>query len=553
MASLFSRKSKEKLSVPMGKAASMSMSKSASSMMQSISKQRSPLDYLRTKGIVTDETETDLKETWELCRKYCKYTDLIPMIITIYANFPLQGMRISCKDEKTQDIFDKQFMDSEGLNYPEYLPELGKEFFKIGEVNSFAIFDYESKWWISEEILNPNDISVQPSIFAGEEQISLKVSDSLKDAFGHFGSAEQQYLDETYPDLADAVRNNRDVIINSDFIYRIVEKAEPWDNRGTPIMLRAFEPLLQMETLNAAQDAIADRLYSPLILARLGIPASEMGPDQSPWIPTQEQLDSFATVFDQALAADYRALIHHFGIDIRSVFGRESMPRLDNDFDRLERRIMRAFGIGQGLLDGSNQGAYASSAINRDFVSQLMATYQRQIQSLFHARARLFSESRGIYETFIADDGKEQVKMEEYAAEDEDGKVVMKQKPVVYVPSLVFSSNPLRDASFEMNLLNAMRSAGVPISDKTLMEASTLDLDFEEELGRIKEEEVNKKTFELSTTEALKEKLKGMGFETDMQSVQETNEETEALASDAGNAETVEQETNTYKPSKELS
>lgn len=552
MARLFRRRKKEDREMPVGSAISF---KKEGGLQQSISKHRQPLDYLRQKGVVKDEeNEEYIKEVRKLCRAYYTYTDLIPMIITIYANFPLQGMRIACKTAKQQELFDKQFMDPEGLNYRQYLPEVGKEFFKVGEVNSFAFFDHETKWWISEEILNPDTVVVEDSVFAREEEVSLDVSESLKDALSMPGSAEEEYLAEAYPDLADAVATNRRVVLNPDFIFRMVEKADPWDNRGTPIMMRAFDSLLQMETLNAAQDAVADRLYSPLVLARLGIPAGEMGKDQPPWIPTQEQLNAFTAQIDTVLAADFRFIAHHFGLDIRSVFGRESMPNLTNDFDRLERKIMRAFGIGQGLLDGSNSGAYASSAINRDFVSQLMATYQAQIQALFKKRARIFAEARGIFETTIGDSGEEEVLMETIADVQEDGSVVLMERPVIYVPELVFSSNPLRDPSFELNLLMTMRQAGVAISDQTIVEASTLNVDLVDELDKITEEAVDKKIAEISRNARLEEELEKIGIDPSKESMEAQGDALESLMPDENNqsSEKVEQETNTYKPSREI-
>lgn len=552
MARFFRRKQAVKRNMPLAKTAAL-----PSSTQFSISKNRQPLDYLRNKGIIKDDSsEAHLKEVRKLCREYYKYTDLIPMIITIYAKFPLQGMRISCKTPELQELFDEQFMSQNGLNYREYLPELGKEFFKVGEVNSFAIFDKATKWWLSEEILNPDEISVDTSVFVGEETVTLTIPDTVKNAFTERGSADQQYLAEMYPDLEDAILAGKPVILNPDFIYRIVDKADPWDTRGTPMMTRAFEPLLQQEILNAAQDAIADRLYSPLVLARLGIPASEMGKDQPPWIPTQEQLDSFARTFDEALAADFRAIIHHFGIDIRSVFGRESMPRLDNDFDRVERRIMRAFGIGQGLLDGSNQGAYASSAINRDFVSQMMASYQEHIKGLFNHRARIFAESRNLFETTTGKDGKTEPVMESYADTDEEGNIVIKQRPVIYVPELVFSSNPLRDPSFEINLLMTMKQAGAPISDQTIMEASTLSIDIDDELERIRSEEVAKKVSQIAMAQDLDAKLTEMNIDTSEAGMIQHEEQLERLEAEDDATESIEkaeQETATYKPSKELS
>jgi hypothetical protein len=125
-----------------------------------------------------------------------------------------------------------------------------------------------------------------------------------------------------------------------------------------------FERFIHEEKLMASQDAIAERLYSPLILAKLGI--MDLGDGQGPWVPGPEELEAVRDDFDMALASDFRLIVHHFGLDVTSVFGREQMPRLGDDFDRIERRLMQVFGVNPSLLSaGASTQPYASSAPSR--------------------------------------------------------------------------------------------------------------------------------------------------------------------------------------------
>jgi hypothetical protein len=101
--------------------------------------------------------------------------------------------------------------------------------------------------------------------------------------------------------------------------------------------MRGFRAIVQEEMLNAALDAIADRLYTPLILAKLGASATDLGTEQ-PWIPTPATWRTSNESLDAALAGDFRVLVHHFATDMAPVFGRENMPDLTGDFDRIEDR-----------------------------------------------------------------------------------------------------------------------------------------------------------------------------------------------------------------------
>ena len=535
---------------PLGKTAS---AKKEGNTQISLNKNRQPFDSLKNKGIYQEDSQEreQLAQVRQLCRDYAKYHDLIPMIITIYAQFPLQGMRIKARTDKETELFEEQFFEK--LNYESYLVDVGREFFKVGEVNSFAIFDYEVNEWVSEEILDPNTVYVNDSIFAGEEQVSIEIPDYLKNAMGNPSHPDYDYLVENYPDISDAVDEKSHVRLKDEFIFRMVDRAEPWDVYGTPIMTRAFDALLREESLNAAQDAVADRLYSPLILAKLGIPSNDMGRDAEPWIPTQAQLDNFAETFDQALAADFRAIIHHMGIDIRSVFGRESMPNMDRDFERVEKKIMRAFGIGQGLLDGSSNGAYASSAINRDFVSQMMTMYQRNIRALFRKRAEVFARERQIYETEPGEKGGTVVKTRTVYHEDENGNIKEEKEPIVFVPELEFATDPLKDSSFEVNLLKTLQGLGVPISKQTMVEASGKQINLDLERSRIEDESVSEALAEKARERSIAKELEDLDNDSSPESMEDTRENLEKYAPsvDPDSVDDVEQETNTYKPSEE--
>jgi hypothetical protein len=42
-----------------------------------------------------------------------------------------------------------------------------------------------------------------------------------------------------------------------------------------------------------------------------------------------------------AINSDFRLMTYHHGLTIQNAFGRESMPRLDADFMRVESKVMQ--------------------------------------------------------------------------------------------------------------------------------------------------------------------------------------------------------------------
>lgn len=133
----------------------------------------------------------------------------------------------------------------------------------------------------------------------------------------------------------------------------VTHNSDKFHHRGLPIMMRAFRSLYQQEMLNAAMDSIASRLYTPLVLVRLGASAQDTGTDTA-WVPTAQQLEEFQESLDIALAADFRVLTSHFATQVDLVFGREAMPDLGPDFDRLMDNKLLAFGLSRTMLMGAS-------------------------------------------------------------------------------------------------------------------------------------------------------------------------------------------------------
>jgi len=266
--------------------------------------------------------------------------------------------------------------------------------------------------------------------------------------------------------------------------------------RGTPHLLRSFRTLMTEESLMAAQDAVADRLYSPLVLATLGI--EDMG-DGEPWIPDQSELDDARDDLQSALAADFRLMVHNFGLKVENVFGRESVPNLDGDFDRVQSKLLQAWGIGEALISGGTGGAYASSALNREFVTQMMVGFQNALRRHIIKRAEVIAEAQGHYDYDLKGGVRTPIYREIVEVDPETGEEYIRKVPKLLIPDIKFSTLNLRDEAQERAFISQLKAMGVPVSDKTL--AVNIDMEFDQELERQAEESVAKL---MATAQAMK-------------------------------------------------
>jgi hypothetical protein len=447
-----------------------------------------PIEYWDLSGLpwnMADEGHRHKLHKW--LRLYYSTHYLVPILIDIFTRFPLVGMDLECKDPKLKDFYEDLFLNQ--LDYPEFMVGLGREFWTVGEAFPLGSFDEDLGIWEREELINPEDVVIENYPLLGSKQLKIVPPEYLKKlAQTKSPAREYKQLEMNFPELIPYLRKGEHIPISSVLLKQVANKTTDWDDHGTPILLRGLRTLIHEEKLLASQDAIAERLYSPMILAKLGI--MDLGDGQGPWVPSPEELEGFRDDMDVALSSDFRLLVHHFGIEVQNVFGREQMPRLDEDFDRIERRIMQIFGVNPSLLSaGSSATPYASSALQAEFLNQILRTYQGYLIKHYKERAAVVAEAQGHYD--YEKRGQTRVPiMEEVVEYDEDGTKRIVEKHKLLIPELQFRTLDLRDEATERQFLQTLRAMGVPVPDDKLMVG--VHFDFDDMIGEYNEELVHK-------------------------------------------------------------
>jgi hypothetical protein len=373
----------------------------------------------------------------------------------------------NCKDPKLKEVYESIFLDN--LKYEDFLVGLGREYWVVGEAFPLASFDEDLGVWEHEELINPEDIVINNFPFLNSKQLKIAPPDYLKRiAQTKLPAREYYLLRENFEDLIPYLLKGEHIPISPVMMRHVANKMNNWDDHGTPILLRGMRTLLHEEKLMASQEAIAERLYSPLILAKLGI--MDMGDGLPPWLPGPEELESVRDDLDIALSSDFRVMVHHFGLEISNVFGREQMPRLGDDFDRIERRLMQVFGVNPSLLSaGSNTQPYASSALQAEFMNQILRTFQGMLKEHYRERALVVAEAQGHYDYETKGDTRIPI-MEKVAVVDEEtGERHIEEVHKLLVPDLKFATFDMRDQATERQFLMALRQMGVPIPNEDLL------------------------------------------------------------------------------------
>lgn len=446
-----------------------------------------PLEFWDLSGLpwnMADEGHRHKLHKW--LRLYYATHTLVPILIDIFTRFPLVGMEFYCKDKKITEFYEELFFDR--LDYEEFLVKLGREYWTIGEAFPLASFNEQLGVWEREELINPEDIVIENFPLLGTSQMKVVPPEYMKRLAQNKQPSDQyKQLEINFPELIPYLKRGEPFPVDSSLLKQVAFKITDWDDHGTPLLLRGLRMLLHEEKLLASQDAIAERLYSPLILAKIG--TNQLGQNDY-WIPGPEVLESFRDDMDIALSMDFRLLVYHWAVEIQNVFGREQVPNLNDDFDRIDRKLMMAFGINPSLLSaGQNAQPYASSALQAEFMNQMLWTYQNFLKAHIDDRMKMVAEAQGHYD--YEKRGQTRVPiMEEVVEFDEDGDPHIVEKNKLLVPETNFASLDLRDEATERQFLQVLRTMGVPISDERMMVG--VDFDFVDSLDEMSEEMIQK-------------------------------------------------------------
>jgi hypothetical protein len=418
-------------------------------------------------------------------------------------------MTIKCKDNQLKEFYENLFFEQ--LDYKKFLVNVSREKWMVGEAFPLGTFNEMLGVWESEELLHPNDVFVERSPISRDPRFLIKLPQALRDTLRNRQPVwEYQQLIENYPELQDYAGDNSRMPVSNMLLKQIKFDADTFHKRGIPIIMRAFRAVMQEEMLNTAMDAISDRLYTPLLLAKIGASATDLGTDV-PWIPTGPELDDFRESLDEALAADFRVMVHNFATTIENVFGKEEMPDLSGDFDRLEDKMLQTFGLSRTMLQGAEAGeTYAADALNRDIVTQLMTNHQKDLKDFFRDRARIVAEAQEHFDYDVRN-GKRYVKMEEVLERDEEtGEDRIIQQPKLLVPELEFDTLNLSDEAQERQFIEALTATGVPIPQERRILGTGLD--FEEMIEQKKQEQVRLAVAEQETRKETYEALRDAGL-----------------------------------------
>lgn len=428
--------------------------------------------YLKEAGQEVDlKTDAGLAEVRNRIRSYSMHDDTLSIVVNMTAMFTAKNPVVECSNPENQETLQALF---EGMGFQEDLQRMAREFLVAGECTMYSTWDDEEQCFTREEFLDPDTLTVSPSLTGDGWTVTVPVPDSVQAALGADREDAEEYL-KAHPQWdTDA----SEVELPSDQVVRVVNEETPWTLRGYPFFTPALSALAQKETLDSALFEELNMLATPMLVARLGYPAGTMGPNTAGWEPTQAQLDSWMQVLQQLMASKTRVAAFPYGIELKNAFNDARVIELSKYYDRCESSILRVVGAGKGLIDGSSGAPFASSAVNRDVYTSFIESLRVKIIRAYQKRLDTAVEKLGLVASDVQDGDRLAPLL------DENG------DPIPETVVLTFDNEVMKDSNDKLKTaLQLMKDGQVEIAKQKLMDYSGLKLDYAQQLREVAKEE----------------------------------------------------------------
>ena len=142
---------------------------------------RDPIFYWRQNNLPYDfDKEDELRKIRKFLRLLYITHPILASCVDIFSKYPILGLEITSKDDKITDFYSDLFLSPDHLNYEQFLIDMGREFWLVGEAFPFATFNESLGIWQDEELLNPDKVTVHRSPFMRDPTFFIGLPDEIQ-------------------------------------------------------------------------------------------------------------------------------------------------------------------------------------------------------------------------------------------------------------------------------------------------------------------------------------------------------------------------------------
>ncbi len=406
------------------------------------------------------------REIYQWARFYYENEPKVAAGVDFYANFPMNGFKLECKDSKVLEYFEEVV---ERLELDEWMNYISHEYHLLGEAWPFleiacpvchgsGINPDDGETCLhsggtikSIRVLNPDYIEVQSNVLADEPVIALLPDEELKMIIQR--KQPKQIYDKLPNWLKQLIASGNPIPLSNRSVSHIKYNASPYGTYGTSMIRRLFTILAYKTKIMTAVWIVAERLILPVRVVKLGDkdrPATE---------------DDIQDVINQlsAVANDPNlTIVTHHAFDYEWYGASGKIYQINHDLEYIGKEILDGLMLNQAILNGEMAG-YNSAQVGVEILLRRMENWRNKLKKWVEKKIFL---PIAMMQGFIDKDKSKRLK-----------------KNVYLYPRMKFNDMGIRDNSNKIQIMLQMYDKGM-VSSQTILSEMGLDYDTETEKRR---------------------------------------------------------------------
>lgn len=387
-------------------------------------------------------------------RAYFALNGLVQNAILLHSTYPISKLSIKCKNPEIEKFFQDMIEEIDLMNI---CVQIAQEYWILGEAFVYAELDEANRKWSRLLIQNPDYIDVQRSVVAGEPIISLRPDATLRQICTSNKPADVQQRQNLDRSIIEHVKRGENIPLSNFYISHLARKINPYEVRGTGLIVSSFRQLMLLDKLRESKFAQADNMINPLTLVKVG---------GDTYYPSPIDLEQWRQVFEEAQNDKDFKIFTHDKVAVEKVGSAAGIFDISGDVTQLTKELYTGLMVPSVLMDGGQDTTYANGSVALDVLRQRYMQFRNMLT--IWLRRKIFAPISKINDFYDREDGKQ----------------------VLIVPDIEWNHMSLFDMTDYITVIKELAAGETKhVSKQTLYRS--LGLVYEDELQKMRQESID--------------------------------------------------------------
>jgi methyl coenzyme M reductase subunit D len=313
----------------------------------------------------------NIRELNRRLRHYYNYHPVVGTVIDTHVEFSLCDFELSCSDP----AIEKEYNDlKDRTSLHEFLMQLGRDYFLVGEAIGYGDWDDTDLTWKSFVQYPPENIEVFKTYVGPGVVYALKPDEELKRVLSSPKATDRAVAKLIPDDLKESILKGKPYILNNNNLIVLSRKPAAYIARGSSLVTRVLKYLLLEEKLLLLLFTYIDTSMFPIKLVKVGDAGKGI-------IPSKRQIEEIRRLLMQAQSdPSFTVVTHPFvNIDFPTPVGKFENPI--NLLEFVYKRILVGLMASDEFLKGS-VSPYASATVSTRLVMMRYLAFRKRVENV---------------------------------------------------------------------------------------------------------------------------------------------------------------------------